>query len=300
MEPGSKVADNKWDMTWTGPWNSIPTARLGTGVFLEGSTFTMNGGEISGHKGRRGGGVAIFEGTFTMNGGTISNNETIGRYGWGGGVYLNASTFTMRGGSITGNKADTVLGWGGGVALAGGTNVASSVKMVMEGGSISNNEAREAGGGVHVDDYCSFTMKGGEIAGNTVGKDNENVGVGGGGISGIWCAVSIEGGTIKNNTVRKRGYGGGILLNLSASLIPFRSSFEVKDGGVIYGKDGDNKNTVPNGAKGSAAYIYTTPHNIGSYNTFEFNNNHVTNANHKPIIIKDSNIMAYTYPAAGD
>jgi hypothetical protein len=69
-------------------------------------------------------------------------------------------------------------------------------------------------------------MKGGEIVGNTVGKDNENVGIG----------------------------GGGILLNLCASSILFKSSFEVK-GGVIYGKDGANANTLPAGSRGSAAYI---------------------------------------------
>ena len=68
-------------------------------------------------------------GTFTMNGGTISGNSA---YDWGGGVYVrNNSTFTMEGGTITDNTAKT---FGGGVYVAYGT-------FTMSGGTISNNSA---------------------------------------------------------------------------------------------------------------------------------------------------------------
>ena len=171
------------------------SARHGGGVYISGnSTFTMNGGTISGNTATFGGGVGVDnDGTFTMNGGTISGNTanfdgggvelvngtftmtvvngtftmtggTISgnsAYDWGGGVYVrNNSTFTMEGGTITDNTAKT---FGGGVYVAYGT-------FTMSGGTISNNSAvynddGGNGGGVGVDNYGTFTMNGGTISG---------------------------------------------------------------------------------------------------------------------------------------
>ena len=47
------------------------------------STFTMNGGEISGNAANGGGGVAIIGSTMVMNNGTISNNSTYRTSGQG-------------------------------------------------------------------------------------------------------------------------------------------------------------------------------------------------------------------------
>ena len=54
----------------------VYTVRRGGGVYISGnSTFTMNGGTISGNTADTGGGVGMWVGgTFTMNGGTISGN----------------------------------------------------------------------------------------------------------------------------------------------------------------------------------------------------------------------------------
>jgi uncharacterized repeat protein (TIGR02543 family) len=107
----------------------------GGGVYMNGGTFTMNGGEISGNAASTttygynyGGGVYVASGTFTMSGGKISSN-TISGYdsGRGGGVYVSGGIFTMKGGEISGNTAinrsssSTYYGCGGGVYVVGGT-----------------------------------------------------------------------------------------------------------------------------------------------------------------------------------
>ncbi len=86
------------------------------------ASFIMNGGEISDNItngwSAYGGGVEIDGGTFTMNNGRISGNKMYHAYdgeisGEGGGVFTLDGTFTMTGGVIAGNSA----GWGGGVNL---------------------------------------------------------------------------------------------------------------------------------------------------------------------------------------
>jgi hypothetical protein len=87
----------------------------GGGVYLCGSstttgnmvtTFTMNGGEISGNTtAGSGGGVRLYyyRVLFEMNGGQISGN-TVAEGGYGGGVSVTYGTFTMNGGVIYGNE----------------------------------------------------------------------------------------------------------------------------------------------------------------------------------------------------
>jgi len=83
-------------------------------VYVDGGSFTMNDGEISGNTTYySGGGVYLGDyGTFTMNGGKISNN-TATNYG---GVALSGGTFTMNDGEISGNSASSN---GGGVNMIG-------------------------------------------------------------------------------------------------------------------------------------------------------------------------------------
>ncbi len=115
------------------------------GVYVNGGTFTMNGGEISDNKAYRGSGVYMAGGTFTMTGGTISNNTA----DCGSGVYLGASgKFNLSGtASISGNTA-TVSG--GGVYMWSGI-------LNMTGGTISGNTAGDSGGGVYLDFDSSST-----------------------------------------------------------------------------------------------------------------------------------------------
>ncbi len=81
------------------------TLRQGAGVMVcNGATFTLsNKGEITGNSGYEGVGVTVSGSTFTMNGGEISGNNGSGT---SGGVYLiSGSTMNMNGGKITRNGA---------------------------------------------------------------------------------------------------------------------------------------------------------------------------------------------------
>jgi uncharacterized repeat protein (TIGR02543 family) len=154
MNPGSKICDNDVSALFS---------VSGGGVYVEGGTFTMSGGTISGNKvvsnngGMPGGGGVYVgsRGTFTMSGGTISGNTSSCSYdsyqATGGGVYVDSySTFTMSGGTIRDNKSYR----GGGVSLRG--------TFAMVGGTIRSNNAT-SGGGVYVDDSGTFTKSSGGV-----------------------------------------------------------------------------------------------------------------------------------------
>jgi hypothetical protein len=157
----------------------------GRGVEIDGGTFTMNGGIISGnasvwddiYDGSIGGGVFVkSNGTFIMNRGTISGNV-----GWGGsGVSVNG-TFIMSGGNISGNSGGFT---GGGVWVNGGI-------FTMTDGFISGNNSGTNGGGVRLDNG-TFTMTGGSISGNSAGEITPEYSSGGG--------ILILGGTFNLNS----------------------------------------------------------------------------------------------------
>ena len=221
--------------TMNGGTISGNTATFGGGVGVDNDgTFTMNGGTISGNTANfDGGGVELVNGTFTMTGGTISGNSA---YDWGGGVYVrNNSTFTMEGGTITDNTAKT---FGGGVYVAYGT-------FTMSGGTISNNSAvynddGGNGGGVGVDNYGTFTMNGGTISGNTAT-------VGGGVGVDNYGTFTMNGGTISDNTAN---YGGGVYARYGTFTLKggtISDNVATRNGGgvyVAYGTSTMNSGTI--------------------------------------------------------
>ena len=131
-----------------------------------------------------GGGVQIQGGTFNLQGGIITGNSVgktgfFGTEGLGGGVYMQSGSFNMSGGAITGNEAlgssmGSSLGRGGGVYITGGT-------FNFTGGTISGNEAGQLGGGVYLaSTYSGHDGKinvagGATVAGNKVGGAPSNV-----------------------------------------------------------------------------------------------------------------------------
>ena len=169
-----------------------------------GATLTLTDctgtGKLQGS--RSGSGVSINGGTFNLYGGTITgfvNGVEIGSHN----NIQTGSSFTMYGGAITGNKADS--SGGGGVFLIGTTNsVVTAPSFTMHGGTISNNTAGASdggGGGIYVGKKCSFTMDGGTITGNTATDGN------GGGIYIHFNAgrVSISNATITGNKASATG-----------------------------------------------------------------------------------------------
>jgi hypothetical protein len=207
------------------------------------SSFTMDGGKISGHDVTGyGGGLEIINSTFTMNNGEISNNRNTGGGVAGAGLYVQHSTVIMNGGKIYENEGRS----GGGVSLnkseffmyegeifdntasyGGGINVWIESTFTMNGGKIYHNDASGGGGGVYVKDESTFILNEGEIF-------NNSAGVGGGiGIANTGPnTVTIAGGKISGNSASF--YGGGI-----GSYSNGIKSF-AKTGGIIYGYTFDN------------------------------------------------------------
>lgn len=199
--------------------NTNRNYELGGGILLgNGSTFTMNGGEISGNTANGGGGVAIIGSTMVMNGGKISNNstyKTTGQGSYGAGVYVadyaNASggdilfkpkpaSFEMNGGKITGNKA---LDYGGGILTF--PQQSKKITINIKNGEISENQVTEGSGGAIA---AFFGVTELNINGGTLTK-NSAKNYGGGVFLYDATNVTISGGTISEN---KASQGGGVYL----------------------------------------------------------------------------------------
>jgi hypothetical protein len=233
----------------------------GGGVCVVGGTFTMSGGTISGNEAYyskisgtympdSGGGVYVSRGTFTMSDNAQINGNK------GSGVYVVGGTFTMRGNAqIRGNEgsagnsgSNIATAGGGGVHIIGSSSVAGT--FTMEGGTISGNEAYDAGigeggGGVYIGNYGKFTMKGGEIRGNEAWFRGGGVDVRG--------MFTMEGGEISGNVAPD---GGGVYV--------YDDGTFTKSGGTIYGDTdttytaGSTENTATNG-NGHAVYVASSP-----------------------------------------
>ena len=220
MNQGGRITDNLF----------------GGGVYVNGGTFTMNGGKITGNTSiSSSGGVHVYRGTFTMSGGEISGNTSYTTSG--GGVYVGDGFFTMSGGEISGNTSTSTstssVSAGGGVSVGGGT-------FTMRGGEISGNTSTSNtstsswGGGVYVGSGM-FDMRGGEISGNTSSM--------GGGVYVLDGRFDMSGGEISGNTSTSSSsyssYGGGVYVDSGYS------PFFKKTGGTIYGYTaGESKSNV--------------------------------------------------------
>ena len=189
-------------------------------VIVNGGTFVMEGGSISGNTDRQGGGVSVNSGTFIMKGGSISDNNADGSGVLGGGVSLTGGTFIMEDGSISGNGGVS----GGGIYVAGGD-------FIMRGGTISGNNAGSATGTWGVGVYVAtgtFTMEGGTISDN-------NGATYGGGVSVINGSFVMRGGTISRNSAT---YGGGVYIKTKNN-----STFTMENGEI----SGNTANTYGGG-----------------------------------------------------
>ena len=245
--PGNYYLTKSVSGDWTVPTGEVNLCLNGQTIngkitVGSGATLTLTDctgtGELQGSK--SGSGVSINGGTFNLYGGTITgfvNGVEIGSHN----DIKTGSSFTMYGGAITGNEADS--GGGGGVFLIGTTNYkVTAPSFTMHGGTISNNTAGASdggGGGVYVGQKCSFTMDGGAITSNTATAGN------GGGIYIHYNAgiVSISGGTITDNRVTATGnticgHGGGIYSERGVTVknVKITGNNSTYEGGGIYGK----------------------------------------------------------------
>jgi len=193
-------------------------------VFIEGGTFNMNSGAITGNNagyGSEGGGVYVMtngNGIFNMNGGTISHNTTINS---GGGVMVGANcTFNMNGGTISNNTA----GYRG-----GGVFVYINVEFNMSGGTISGNTAASSNGGGVYNSGGIFTMTGGTIGADNTANEGGGVYVDGG-------FFTMTGGTISGNEANNGGgvnVVGGSLFTMDNGASVFGNKASGNGGGVF-------------------------------------------------------------------
>ena len=151
---GVSMSDGKFTMKKGSIINNMKRyngGKDGGGVHVSfSSTFTMDGGEISGHTVRSGGGVFVGgdarnRGTFIMNGGTIAKNKAED----GGGVYINSyADFTMNGGTISGNTAEKC---GGGVYISNNVTFIKTGKSIIygENGGSNANKALTGLSGIY-------------------------------------------------------------------------------------------------------------------------------------------------------
>ncbi len=232
----------------------------GGGVYVDGGTFEMEGGIISGncaygHKldstfdvDSFGGGVCVLnEGSFTMSGDSAIQGENYSKIS-GGGVYIKDSNFTMTGGTISENSTGNS---GGGVYVYNGTT------FTMTNGTISKNHSGVSGGGICIQD-TQFTMTNSTIS--------ENEAKMGGGIYAVISEVVMQDSSISENEAKNSG--GGVLIGNT-------SEFEISGNSIITG----NKVTDGGHGSGGGGVIVGSQSTFTIKDTSKITNNIVTVSN---------------------
>ena len=160
--------------------------------------FTMNGGTISGNAAKlNGGGIVAVRATLNLKGGSITGNTSVKS---GGGLHAPGTKVNLSGTWITYNTAES--GYGGGICtgVSKANGVTYAPKIIITGGSVSNNTSKN-GGGILLqgNDKSSMIMYGGTVA------NNESKGDGGGIYISTKCHFTMEGGKIYGNEAAGRG-----------------------------------------------------------------------------------------------
>jgi uncharacterized repeat protein (TIGR02543 family) len=225
----------------------------GAGIYVDGGTLEIAGGEISGN---------TLSGSFS---GTTYNGDIRG-----GGVYAaNGSNVLMTGGVIRNNTITNTHTEHGG-AFGGGICIYVNTRFEMFDGIIEGNavndrstswESWALGGGVGVREGASFYLRGGKIRNNTVNATASGSSIGeayGGGVCswGNGHNFIMSGGVINGNRCTSSSnpnsspspyiagaYGGGVHLNVQG----FENTSFVKTGGIIYGNEvnGNDADGIP-------------------------------------------------------
>ena len=186
--------------------------KLDSGLWVldDNGTETVTGGVITGGTGTKyktpyyGGGIYVADtGELIVEAGTVCGNQTQR----GGGIaLLSNGNFIMWGGNICGNVSDGSNGDGGGVNNFG--------TFTMKGGSIEFNTSNRTGGGIY--NYSELVITGGVISNNTAKSS-------GGGIRGdsknnsISCKSDTNSKISITNNIAG-GIGGGINASTSIEL----------------------------------------------------------------------------------
>lgn len=228
---GLWVLDTNGDKIVRGGVITGGNAEKGGGVYIDGGTFEMSGGNIVGCAATAtshaawGGGVFVLNGQFNMSGGSITGCTAVtqgeGNVAHGGGVCISSGTFNMSGGSITDctavEQGTNGGAWGGGICnYSGGTTTLSGTAVIRDchakgalqpyGGGISDAGTLNISGDVQIigctaggQGSDAMTVHSGTISGGTFnGTVTNNYGTISGGTfyGGISGSGSIDGLTV--------------------------------------------------------------------------------------------------------
>ena len=298
----------------------------GGGMCVTGANaeLKMTNGVIAANKAASGGGIYADNGAkLNFSGGVISGNATYdGVYneggspgnGYGGGVFTKGVNVNISGSAnITNNRVDSyindsniynkgLLGGGGIASVDGGT-------LTMEGGSVTANYSKEAGGGIYAgfwDKKIQFTMTGGTIAGNeSLNGEGGGLRIAGGNNPGTQAKIEASPNSriyITNNTTmtgvdfdrggQRRGDwgGGGVFIQKGGKLNIFKTLITNN----LAGGWGGGVGACPTGetivSHSNGAAIYDNADNVGQ------------DGNKLPAVVGQDGKMrpAYHYSAGGD
>lgn len=214
-----------------GIYVAAPTA---TGDILP-AVVNIYGGEISGNRagyeakeadGRTktygGNGAAIYAGknsSLTMQGGTVCGNAGLS---YGGTVYLNGAAAQFAGGRIVNN---TSAKDGGGLYAAGGAQVELCGSILISGNHVSGG----AGGGFGASGKSRILMSGGTVSNNYAAQ-------GGGAIIQSGATMTMTGGSFEKNEAKT--HAGAVYVN-TPNADGTVSSLYLKDGTITQNKSGN-------------------------------------------------------------
>ncbi len=225
------VSNNVAGQEGGGLWNSA----LGTLDIQQGSgeISTVISSNTANGDGEKQGGGGIFNdgsetggGTVTIAGASIIDNiSTAEAVGNGGGGIFNDGTMDIQVSTIFGNTATSGLGNGGGILNSDGG------VLTILGGTIQNNQAARAGGGIE-NNAGTITMTtvllgapaGGLAIGNSAGINGGGLHTSGAGV------VTIIGGNIESNVA---GQEGGGLWNSAEGTLTLRPNANNPDVQVL-------------------------------------------------------------------
>jgi uncharacterized repeat protein (TIGR02543 family) len=166
------------------------TATDGGGVFYLANVtsgllaFNMTGGLIANNTAGSGGGVYVNSSSiFNLNGGTISNNRALGAFG-AGGIYVDG-TSNLNDGRVIGNTAVTSHG--------GGMRVASTGRLNMLSGEITDNVAALNGGGIETYGYAHLGISNTAVFNRNTAQVAYDFGIVNRGPGGAWPDIDWAG-----------------------------------------------------------------------------------------------------------
>ncbi len=168
-----------------------------TALTIAGARFTANLATLDG------GALYAISGGATVSGSTFDHNTSLGA---GGAVALNTSFVSLS--SVY--RDNYAAGSGGAIAIPSG-----GINFTLKGGSVTDNRAGGAGGGLFLSNPDSLLVE------KVLISDNHATGNGGGVnlTTNFAVSVTFTGNTIRDNTTSSASFGGGLYLTGIATVV---------------------------------------------------------------------------------